>query len=108
MIDLKFADENIEKRIMTYIEAFRNVGISGTLHFPGRILSKEDWVPCVVKEDGAVFFTPYKDESMRACYEVADALPVSMMAGLHLMSYHDFYEGDPYAKYSEGEWTIDI
>jgi len=107
MIDLKFANEKIEKRIMTYIEAFRNAGISGTFHFPGRILSKEDWVPCVVVNAG-VFFTPHRDESMHACYDVADSLPISMMAGLHLMSYHDFYEGDPYAKYSEGEWTIDI
>ena len=108
MIDLTFANEEIEKRIMTYIEAFQNAGISGIFHFPGRILSKEDWVPCVVKEDGAVFFTPYKEEAMRACYDVADSLPVSMMAGLHLATYHDFYEDDSYAKYSESEWTIDI
>lgn len=108
MIDLKFANEEIEKRIMTYIEAFQNASISGTFHFPGNILSKEDWVPCVIVDNATICFTPHRDESMHACYAVVDALPVSIMAGLELATYHDFYENSSYASFGEGEWTIDI
>lgn len=107
MLDLRFEDENTENRIKAYIEAFQNAGISGMFHFPGTALSKDDGIPCVI-HDATIFFTPYKGEAMHSCYAVVDELPVSMMAGLELASYHDFYEESSYAEFREGEWTVEI